>query len=136
MLNILDKNREIKAVIHCGDIADDIDNIKMCFPRLTVCGVRGNNDFFTDYPKELVVDFDGMKFFITHGHAYSVKMGDGFVKSKSVSSGCDVCIYGHTHSKSLYKDGNLTVLNPGSLRYKGTYALINTETKEFTIIEL
>ena len=54
MLSIVDKNKDIKAVIHCGDIADDIDSLKLCFPRFIVCGVRGNNDYFTDYPKELI----------------------------------------------------------------------------------
>ncbi len=134
MLNILERNREIKACIHCGDIADDIDAIKMCFPRLIVCGVRGNNDYFTDYPREIVTELGGLKFFITHGHHYAVKMGDRVVKFESRSRGCDICIYGHTHKECLnIEDDGLIVLNPGSAKGFGTYAIIDTETKEVTI---
>lgn len=134
MLNILENNPEIKACIHCGDVADDIDAIKMCFPRLIVLGVRGNNDFFTDYPKEIISELGGMKFFITHGHRYAVKMGDRVVQFESRSHRCNVCVYGHTHRESLKtEDDGLIVLNPGSSRDGGTYALIDTETKQVTI---
>lgn len=133
MLKFLDNHSEIDAVFHCGDVAEDIDSIKMCFPHLSVFGVRGNNDFFTDYPKEIIITLDGMKFFITHGHYYSVKSGDSVLKSVCRSKGCDVCVYGHTHTPSNYKDGTISVLNPGSLKYKGTYALINTKTKEINL---
>lgn len=135
MLSIVDKNRDIKAVIHCGDVADDIDSLKMCFPRLPVYGVRGNNDYFTDYPKELICEIDGLKFFITHGHFYSVKMGETLVKSACRDHGCDICVYGHTHKESLTKENGIIVLNPGSARGSGTYALIDTKTKEVTIQE-
>ena len=136
ILNIIDKNSDIKAVIHCGDIADDIDSIKMCFPRLSVYGVRGNNDYFTDYPKELICEIDGLKFFITHGHFYSVKMGESVVKSACKDFGCDICVYGHTHKEKLTEEDGIIILNPGSSRSYGTYALIDTKTKEVTIHDI
>ena len=135
MLNVLDSNKEIKAAIHCGDIADDIDSIKMCFPRLDVYGVRGNNDYFTDYPRELICKIGGMKFFITHGHFYSVKMGETIVKSACRDFGCDICVYGHTHQPVHKTEDGITILNPGSSKGSGTYALIDTETRTITINE-
>lgn len=136
MLNVIDSNEDIKAVIHCGDVADDIDCVKMCFPRLSVYGVRGNNDYFTEYPKELICEIDGIKFFITHGHFYSAKMGDTVVKSACRDFGCEICVYGHTHIASSYTEEGIIVLNPGSSRYSGSYALIDTETKEVTLQRL
>jgi len=135
MLNLVDSNREIKAVIHCGDVADDIDSLKMCFPRLNVFGVRGNNDYFTDYPKELITEIDGLKFFITHGHFYSVKMGESLVKGACRDFGCEICVYRHTHKEVYKEEDGIIILNPGSSRYSGTYALIDTKTKEITINE-
>lgn len=133
MLNLLNSNKEIGAVIHCGDTADDIDSLKMCFPELDVYGVRGNNDFFTEYPKELICEIGGLKFFITHGHFYSVKMGETIVKSACKNFGCDICVYGHTHRASFSQEDGIIVLNPGTSRYSGSYALIDTETKKITI---
>lgn len=133
MLNVIDSNKNIKAVIHCGDVADDIDSLKMCFPHLSVYGVRGNNDFFTEYPKELICEIGGMKFFITHGHFYSVKMGETVIKSACRDFGCDICVYGHTHVPSLYEEKGIIILNPGTSRYSGSYAIIDTETKKVTL---
>ena len=133
MLNVVDANKDIKAVIHCGDVQDDIDSLKMCFPHLSVYGVRGNNDFFTEYPKELICEIGGMKFFITHGHFYSVKMGETVIKSACRDFGCDICVFGHTHAPTLYEEKGIIVLNPGTSRYSGSYALIDTETKKVTI---
>lgn len=135
MLCVVENNKDIKAVIHCGDVADDIDSLKMCFPHLPVYGVRGNNDFFTDYPKELVCNIGGLNFFITHGHFYSVKMGQSVIKSACRDFGCDICVYGHTHKECFVEEDGLILLNPGSLRMRGTYALIDTDTKQVTIHE-
>lgn len=133
MLCTIENNKDIKAVIHCGDVADDIDSLKMCFPRLPVYGVRGNNDFFTDYPKELITEIGGLKFFITHGHMYSVKMGEAIIKSACRDFGCDICVYGHTHKECCHEEDGMIILNPGSLRSCGTYALIDTDTRQVTI---
>ncbi|MBE7039854.1 MAG: metallophosphoesterase [Ruminococcaceae bacterium] len=130
MLSVVDSNKDIKAVIHCGDVADDIDSLKMCFPNLSIYGVRGNNDYFTNYPRELICEIDGLKFFITHGHFYSVKMGETIIKSACRDFGCDICVYGHTHKSSFSEENGIFVLNPGSSKYSGTYALIDTETKK------
>lgn len=133
MLNIVESNKNIKAVIHCGDVADDIDSLKMCFHNLPVYGVRGNNDFFTNYPRELICEIGGLNFFITHGHFYSVKMGRTLIKSACKDFGCDICVYGHTHIASLSEENGIIVLNPGSSKYSGSYALIDTETKKVWI---
>ena len=55
--------------------------------------------------------------FITHGHSYYVSMGTKELKKEARRRGVDIVMYGHTHVPHLEVDGNLTVLNPGSLSY-------------------
>ncbi len=57
-----------------------------------------------------LVELDGYKFFMIHGYKESVTSRI----AKAKEQGADLLIYGHTHVKELYKDGNLICLNPGS----------------------
>ena len=43
--------------------------------NLNVFGVKGNYPFEPKFPDELTFEFDGWRFFLTHGHKYNVKNG-------------------------------------------------------------
>lgn len=81
-----------------------------------ILAVRGNCDSEVDsmvleYPLMATYSllmYEGKRFFLTHGHIYSVN------NLPPLSAG-DVFCYGHTHVPVAEKRGNIYVLNPGSI---------------------
>ena len=58
-------------VIHCGDV----EGSEYALTEAADCPVHmvaGNNDFFSDLPKELELSVDGYQVLVTHGHHYYV----------------------------------------------------------------
>ena len=58
-------------LVHCGDVEGReifIEALVDC----PCCIVSGNNDFFSDLPREEEIDIDGNKVLVTHGHYYGV----------------------------------------------------------------
>ena len=56
-------------LVHCGDVEGReifIEALVDC----PCCIVSGNNDFFSDLPREEEIDIDGNKVLVTHGHYY------------------------------------------------------------------
>ena len=46
-------------VIHLGDCLRDAEDLTRRFPILPICAVPGNNDWFTDEPKEKAIRLGG-----------------------------------------------------------------------------
>ena len=68
-------NREapFDMLVHCGDV----EGREFYIEALADCScsiVSGNNDFFSDLPREDVIDIEGNKVLVTHGHYYGVSM--------------------------------------------------------------
>ena len=103
-------------MIHCGDVEGDEDYIR----EMAECEVKmvaGNNDFFSDLPRELEFDAGGHHFFIAHGHTYNVSVGTEYFREEAEYRNADIAIFGHIHRPVMQKEGSVTVLNPGSLSY-------------------
>ena len=56
----------------------------------------------------------GKKFFLTHGHRYSVKDGILKLKYKALETGADIVLYGHTHIAKIDYEEGIWYINPGS----------------------
>ena len=61
-----------------------------------------------------VIEIEGKKFLITHGHKYTVKYGLDKIYYRGLELGVDGVIFGHTHRKVALKEGNVWIINPGS----------------------
>ena len=110
------KEQPFDMLIHCGDVEGDEDYIS----EMAECEVKivaGNNDFFCDLPRELEVDVCGHHIFMAHGHTYNVSVGTQYFREEAEYRGADIAIFGHIHRPVMQKDGELLVLNPGSLSY-------------------
>lgn len=131
-------------VIHCGDA----EGSEYAIAEAAGCPVQivlGNNDFFSDLPKELEFNVGKYKVWVTHGHNYYVSMGNEIIKKEAKARGVDVVFYGHTHRPVVdYGDGVVAV-NPGSLSYprqeghKPSYVIMEIDKDEelhFTIAYL
>lgn len=126
----LRKESDAEIVIHCGDGAFDVDEVKYDFPdKMFIC-VKGNNDFSRSLEIYKLLTLGGKKIFVTHGHHHDVRSSPYSVCLAAEESGANICLYGHTHIpyNDIYKE--MYVMNPGSLRYKGTYGVITIENGE------
>ena len=103
-------------VIHCGDAEGAEDE----FAEAAACPVKvvlGNNDFFSDLPRELMLDIGPYKVWVVHALNYHVSMGNEFIKGEAIERGVDIVLYGHTHRPVLDESDSVIALNPGSLSY-------------------
>ncbi|MDN3018479.1 metallophosphoesterase [Paenibacillus sp. BSR1-1] len=103
---------DVDLMIHCGDsqlMPDD----KSISGYLTV---MGNCDFGGGYPLDTTTEIAGRKFFITHGHRYSVKTSLMNLKYKAQEVNADIVCFGHSHVLGAEEIGGTLFLNPGSIR--------------------
>lgn len=103
-------------VIHCGD-AEGSEYALTAAAECPVHIVLGNNDFFSELPRELTLDIGPYKVWVVHGHNYYVSMGNENLKREAIARGMDIVMYGHTHRPILDTDGDVIAVNPGSLSY-------------------
>lgn len=138
---VLEKTGKIDMLIHLGDVEGEEDYIG----ALADCPVHilsGNNDFFSDLPREEEFDAEGKHIFITHGHYYYVSMNEERLKEEARSRGADIVMYGHTHRPSCVREDNLLILNPGSIAFprqigrKATYMILQLEKGREPQVEL
>lgn len=131
-LELLEQNEKFDMVIHCGDVEGSEYLISEAAGCKTIL-VQGNNDFFSDLPKEAVVKIGKYKALVTHGHPYYVNMGHEHLVREAKRRKMDMVIYGHTHRPVIAKENGILVLNPGSLTYprqegrKATYILMQVD---------
>lgn len=85
--------------------------------------VKGNNDYRSLDPYERILDLNGIKILLTHGHLEHVKFGMDRLKLKAKLHNVDLCIFGHTHQRYLFVEEGITFVNPGSVGDDLSYAI-------------
>ena len=119
VINIINYDEEqVDAVIHCGDIIRDCEEIERNIsPKIPFIYVCGNNDYYNNIvPDDKSITLGGKKIFITHGHKYGVKQGKDSLRRK-IKEGYDIVLYGHTHISDIEYFSNGILLNPGAMAY-------------------
>lgn len=112
----LEETGHIDVFIHLGDVEggeDYLDAVIDCEKHI----VRGNNDFFSDLPREEEFCLGGHKLFITHGHAYYVSLDPEYILEEGQARKADIVMYGHTHKPFFAQKDGVTLLNPGSISF-------------------
>jgi len=133
-LSIVEKSGPFDMVIHCGDVEGSEYLIREA-AGCPVQMVMGNNDFFSDLPREIEFQLGKYKIMVTHGHNYYVSMDNKILKEEAKSRGVDIVMYGHTHKPVVDYSGGIIALNPGSLTYprqegrKASYILMEIDDK-------
>ena len=128
-------NADADLIIHLGDGASDLSK--------TIPGgcnnyvfIEGNGEYFGSFSidrryrpqREALIEFDGKKLFLAHGHNYDVKWGLEKLIAHAYAEGADVILFGHTHVPLIkyIPEGSeldyvgksnrpLLVFNPGSI---------------------
>lgn len=118
-------------VIHCGDFCTKKFSLPLSFSTV----VKGNCDL-ADVPQEEILQKEGYRFLITHGHQYQVKTSLLSLKYRALEVGANIVCFGHSHFPLCQKVGDVLYINPGSItKPRGfsypTYACL--ETQEGTV---
>lgn len=113
-IDIIHQYPKVEAVFHCGDIGGD-DDILRCATPHAVAIVRGNCDYSSTLPPEIVTTFSGKKIAMCHGHRYLMYGGIDQLKYWAMEKEADIVLFGHTHVPFVEQSSTLTVINPGSI---------------------
>ena len=119
-------------LVHCGDVEGREIFIE-ALAEAPCCIVSGNNDFFSDLPREEEIEIAGKKFLVTHGHYYGVSIDETGVVEEARSRNCDGVMFGHTHRPVLEVIDGILAINPGSLSYprqmgrRPSYVVLETD---------
>ncbi len=119
---------EVDLMLHCGDSelpndSDELSGFK---------GVKGNCDFDSNLPNEMIKDLQGITLYMTHGHLYNVKMSLMNLKYRAIEMNAKIACYGHSHIAGAELVDEVLLINPGSirlpiLRREKTYAILELE---------
>ena len=108
---IAKKYADLPYRVHCGDSCLMPQQLE----GFTV--VRGNMDWYEEYPLDRILEIEGHRIYVLHGHtvfpSYRPDLETLAIYAKAMD--CDTVFYGHTH---LYFDGTvdgIRMLNPGSV---------------------
>lgn len=106
--------KDIDLLIHLGDHASDGEKIA---EELNIKAeiVRGNCDNQNKgYETEKILEINGLKVFITHGHNYNVNLGLDKIYYSGLEKDAKIILFGHTHIPIKVKIDDVFIVNPGS----------------------
>ncbi len=103
----LELNRDADLIVHLGD---GIADLTLSLPDETeqpLLLIEGNGEYFgyirTDRryrsmtKKTSLIEFEGKKIFMTHGHLFNVKWSLNDLIIRGYEEGADIILFGHTH---------------------------------------
>ena len=113
------------AHFHCGDselLAGNLYLDKMH-------KVRGNCDFDSRFPKEVLVSVGGKLILMVHGHEHGIKKSLMGLYYRAKEKDVDIVLFGHSHLYGAEMKDGILFVNPGSTMHpRGgnppTYAVI------------
>ncbi|WP_257346402.1 metallophosphoesterase family protein [Pseudalkalibacillus decolorationis] len=104
---------EVGTMVHCGDSELSADDVVLS----PFHNVQGNMDLsHKEFSNEKLIEENGVRIFLTHGHLYNIKMSYMKLAYKAEEKRADLVCFGHSHvAESFEKDG-IIFINPGSIR--------------------
>ena len=118
------------AIFHLGDCERDADRLHRLFPDIPLYSVPGNCDISPREPYRKIIELGGHTIFMNHGHTYYVKAsGYDSIINNACAAGADILMFGHTHRPYFDEFNGLTIINPGSVGYEGTYGVLEMKGK-------
>lgn len=101
----------VDAVLHLGDHCRDAAAIGRALGA-PVWAVRGNCDYGCGDPLERIVELGGVRLLCLHGHLcpdlYRLAL-------RAEQERCQAALFGHTHIPLAEAQGDVLLVNPGSL---------------------
>jgi uncharacterized protein len=119
---------DVDLMIHCGD--SELSESDAAIVKFS--SVKGNCDFYGNFPDEEIHVINGVRIFVTHGHLYSVKstLVNLYYKAKELQA--DIVCFGHSHLLGAEMVDDVLFINPGSIRLprgrtEKSYAILELE---------
>src|SRR5699024_2837342 len=100
-------------IIHCGD--SELYKDEAVLEGITI--VEGNCDQIHQFKTEELIEIDGLRIYVTHGHLYQVKQQLMTLSYRASELNADIVCFGHSHIVYAEQDDNHIYMNPGSLRF-------------------
>ncbi|MCM1507143.1 MAG: metallophosphoesterase [Ruminococcus flavefaciens] len=110
------RNADADWFIHLGDGERELDQFITSNPAFArkIIHVAGNCDYNSLSHDSFILPAAYCNIFITHGHHYNVKSSLEPLKKTAIQNGCNIALYGHTHSRFMSYEDGLYIMNPGS----------------------
>lgn len=124
----------VDAIFHCGD--SELDSSHASLDSAFV--VRGNCDWDSSFPEEVVTEINGVKIFMAHGHLLQVKSTMLPISYRAQEYNANLVLFGHSHLLGAEQIDGTVFVNPGSLelprgRVEKSYAIIEKSPVEWTV---
>ena len=125
---IIERHKDNKDVIfvNLGDSENEIEEMKMYYPKLRLENVIGNCDWNGSYPVYKAFQADGKKVLITHGHKFYVKHGYQALQEFAQQEEADIVLFGHTHIPYTENIDGIYYMNPGAVCH-GSYGIVDID---------
>ena len=104
---------ESDYVVFLGDGLMKIRHFEYEYPEKFLF-VRGNCDGYDETPLHRIVDFDGVRVMLTHGHEERVKYGLLNILGIAKKEHVNIVLFGHTHRPEVTEIDGILFVNPGS----------------------
>ena len=118
--------------VHCGD--SEAETYMM---QDWLC-VKGNNDWYSDFPNQIKFKVEDLNFLVTHGHRFGYMDRETSMIYTLQEANCDVLLSGHTHVPMYKEVDGCTLINPGSTTLprggsNRSYCVIYVEGKDLKV---
>ncbi len=131
-----EKLGEVDMLFHLGDYAIDAERVSEALGGVPFFAVKGNNDVGSAYPERRIELVEDAWIMLVHGDRfYNLYQ----LIHTARENRCGAVLFGHTHMPLLQADGELLIVNPGSLSlprrgHKPSCALLEVEGKDINVI--
>ncbi|MDW7675982.1 MAG: metallophosphoesterase [Bacillota bacterium] len=134
---VLKRAPELNLLCHAGDMYHDGVKLGQLL-GVEAKAVKGNCDYYTEGPEELVFEIGKKKILLTHGDQYRIKEGIDRIIYRAQELEAHIVIFGHTHQAVLFNEQGINFINPGSMinprgSSNPSYAIIEIIDEEVTI---
>jgi hypothetical protein len=127
----------VDEILHAGDIAtsEALAEIETIAPVIAVAGNMDDPALAHGLPMETLLDRDGVRIALLHGHRAGHASVDDLVYRYD-GSGADLVVWGHIHEPVSRRVNGVTYFNPGTAGGIGaaaTCGILTTSQGRFTV---
>lgn len=111
LFDVINQYQDVDVAVHLGDSEFTYNDTELTYYHR----VKGNTDFYPEFPNDLTISENGINAYVTHGHLFQVNQSRDKLASTAKSKGCQFAFYGHTHVAKYELLDDVHVINPGSI---------------------
>lgn len=102
---------KVDAIFHNGD--SELESSDPVWQGIHV--VRGNCDYDAGYPEHEITHLGDITIAQTHGHLFGINFTWDKLDLWAQQEDADICLYGHLHAATAWRNGKTVFINPGSV---------------------